>query len=66
MFKWGVCRVKCVGVECVGWKLKPPFDIRCSDVIWEAVVVLTSSGINDCGEQPTRVSGAALMPAITM
>ena len=51
-----------MGVECVGWKLKPPFNIGFSEVVWKVVEVLTSGGINDCGEQPTRVSCAALLP----
>ena len=49
-----------MGVECVGWKLKPPFNIGCSEVVWKVVEVLTSG--NDCGEQPARVICSALLP----
>ena len=56
--------MKCVGMESVGWKLKPSFNIRRSEVVWKTMEVLLSSMINDCGEQPSCVGRAALVPTL--
>ena len=59
-----MCRVKCVGMERVGWKLKQTPYVRSSEVVWKAMELLSSSRVNDCGEQPACVSCATFVAIV--
>ena len=45
-----MCRVTCVGVKGVGWKLEQPLNVKSSEVVWEAMKLLLSCGVDDCSE----------------